>query len=201
MGGIDVDQSLEVNGIKGCFAVGECSNAKVHGANRLGGNSLLEITAFGKVAGENAYIYAQSVNSTPSDDTQRQKDAAQIEALLSQEEHINFYPYREMLGNIFYEEVGIVRENDRLQKALNEVTSMQDTQKDMGIADKSPVNNQNLIDFLEFQNALLLAPTIISSAITRDESRGAHYKVGFEEENETLQKHIVLQLDKEETCK
>ncbi len=60
MGGIDVDHALEVNGIKGCFAVGECSNAKVHGANRLGGNSLLEITAFGKLAGENAYKYAVS---------------------------------------------------------------------------------------------------------------------------------------------
>ena len=69
------------------------------------------------------------------------------------------------------------------------------------LADKSKENNQNLIDFLEFQNALLLAPTIISSAIARDESRGAHYKVGFENEDEALKKHIVLQWTKEETCK
>ena len=62
MGGIDVDHALEVTGIKGCFAVGECSNAKVHGANRLGGNSLLEITAFGKLAGENAYKHALNTN-------------------------------------------------------------------------------------------------------------------------------------------
>ncbi|TNF43160.1 MAG: FAD-dependent oxidoreductase, partial [Epsilonproteobacteria bacterium] len=106
MGGIDVDQSLEVNRIKGCFAVGECSNAKVHGANRLGGNSLLEITAFGKFAGENASHYAKLVNAEPADDTQQQKDTAQIAALLSQEEPVNFYPNREMLGNIFYEKVG-----------------------------------------------------------------------------------------------
>jgi len=201
MGGIEVDHALEVNAIKGCFAVGECSNAKVHGANRLGGNSLLEITAFGKFAGENAYKHTVSASSKPADDTQQQKDAADIETLLSQEANVNFYPYREMLGNLFYEKVGIVRENAQLQEALNEVTSMQVTQKEMGVADKSPTNNQNLIDFLEFQNALILAPTIISAAIARDESRGAHYKVGFESENETLKKHIVLQWKKEETCK
>jgi len=201
MGGIDVDYTLEVNGIKGCFAVGECSNAKVHGANRLGGNSLLEITAFGRFAGENAYKHSVYASSKPAEDTQQKKDSREIAALLSQKENVTFYPYREMLGNLFYEKVGIVRENDQLHEALDEVITMQVTQKEMGIADKSQANNQNLIDFLEFQNALLLAPTIISSAIARDESRGAHYKVGFESENETLKKHIVLQWKKEETCK
>ncbi|MBT8349560.1 MAG: FAD-binding protein, partial [Sulfurovum sp.] len=191
----------EVNGIKGCFAVGECSNAKVHGANRLGGNSLLEITAFGKFAGENAFKHTVDAKSTPADATQQQKDTVEIEALLSQEASVNFYPYREMLGNVFYEKVGIVRENEQLNEALSEVTTMQGTQKEMGIADKSQTNNQNLIDFLEFKNALLLAPTIISAAIARDESRGAHYKVGFENEDEALKKHIVLQWKKEETCK
>ena len=201
MGGIDVNQTLEVNGIQGCFAVGECSNTKVHGANRLGGNSLLEITAFGKFAGENAYKYAQSASTTPADNTQQQKDTAQIEALLSQEEPVNFYPYREMLGNLFYEKVGIVRENDQLQEALNDMTSMQENLKTMGVSDKNRENNQNLIDFLEFQNAMLLAPLIISAAIQRDESRGAHYKMGFEEADEALQKQILLQLEKEEACR
>ncbi|EIF50053.1 FAD-dependent oxidoreductase [Sulfurovum sp. AR] len=201
MGGIEVDSMLEVNGIKGCFAVGECSNAKVHGANRLGGNSLLEITALGKLAGTNACKYALDISGTPADDTQRQKDAQEIETLLSQAEAVNFYPYREKLGNLFYHKVGIVRENEQLHEALAEVTAMQESQKEMGIADKSPANNQNLIEFLEFQNALLLAPTIITSAIERDESRGAHFKIGFESENEALKKHSIYQLGKEETCK
>lgn len=201
MGGIDVDQALKVNGLKGCFAVGECSNAKVHGANRLGGNSLLEITALGKFSGENACDYARSSNITPADDSQQQKDATQIETLLSQEEPMNFYPYREMLGNIFYEKVGIVRENTQLRETFNEVNSIQAILNEMGISDKNRENNQNLVDFLEFQNAMLLAPLIISAAIQRDESRGAHYKVGFEETNEILQKQIVLQLEKEKVCR
>jgi succinate dehydrogenase / fumarate reductase flavoprotein subunit len=198
MGGIDVDHALEVNGIKGCFAVGECSNAKVHGANRLGGNSLLEITAFGRFAGENAYKHSIYASSRPAEDTQLQKDCTEIESLFSKESSLNFYNYRETLGDLFYEKVGIVRENGQLNEALEEVIAMQVAQKEMGISDKSRSNNHNLIEFLEFRNALLLAPTIISAAIARDESRGAHFKTGFEEENEDFRKHIVLQWKREE---
>lgn len=197
MGGIDVDYALEVKGIKGCFAVGECSNAKVHGANRLGGNSLLEIIAFGRLVGENAYKHAVYASNKEADNTQKALDKAQIENIYAQENTSNFYPYRELLGNLFYEKVGIVRENTQLNETLDEVIKMQVAQKSMGISDKSKTNNQNLIDFLEFKNALLLAPTIISAAIARDESRGAHFKVGFEEENEDFRKHIILQWKKE----
>ena len=197
MGGIDVDHALEVNGIKGCFAVGECSNAKVHGANRLGGNSLLEITAFGRFAGENAFKHAVYASSKPADNAQRRKDEAEIEALFTQENSESFYTYREILGELFYEKVGIVRENAQLHEALEEVIAMQVAQKRMGISDKSRSNNQNLIEFLEFRNALLLAPTVISAAIARDESRGAHFKAGFEVESDAFKKHIVLQWKKE----
>ena len=194
MGGIDVDYALEVNGIKGCFAVGECSNAKVHGANRLGGNSLLEITAFGKFAGENAYKQAVYASSKKASDEQLQRDKKELEALHLKETSINFYEQREALGKLFYAKVGIVRDNENLTKAMEEVIAMQVMAKKMGINDKSLTNNTNLIDYLEFQNALLLAPTIISAAIARDESRGAHYKVGFEAQNdEKFKQHIVLQ--------
>jgi len=194
MGGIDVDYALEVNGIKGCFAVGECSNAKVHGANRLGGNSLLEITAFGKFAGENAYKQAVYASNKEADETQLQRDTKEIETLYTKENSLNFYTQREALGKLFYEKVGIVRENIQLTEAMEEVIAMQVIAKKMGLSDKNLTNNTNLIDYLEFQNALLLAPTIISAAIARDESRGAHYKVGFETQNdEKFKQHIVLQ--------
>ena len=197
MGGIDVDHTLEVNGFKNCFAAGECSNAKVHGANRLGGNSLLEITAFGRFAGENAFKHAVYASSKPAEDVQRRKDEAEIETFFTQENSESFYTYREILGELFYEKVGIVRENAQLHEALEEVIAMQVAQKKMGISDKSRSNNQNLIEFLEFRNALLLAPTVISAAIARDESRGAHFKAGFEKESDAFKKHIVLQWKKE----
>jgi len=198
MGGIDVDYALEVNGIKGCFAVGECSNAKVHGANRLGGNSLLEITAFGKLAGENAYKHAVYASNKEADDTQLMQDKMYIQSIYAKESSVNFYDNRDALGKLFYESVGIVKNNTALDNALKDVISMQVNLPQMGITDKSPTNNTNLTDFLEFSNALLLAPTIISSALARNESRGAHFKEGFEEQDdEHFAKHIVLQWKKE----
>ena len=194
MGGIDVDFALEVNGIKGCFAVGECANAKVHGANRLGGNSLLEIIAFGKFAGENAYKHAVYASNKKADDKQLQLDKQEIQNIYEKEHTINFYEQRKNLGKLFYEKVGIIRDNTQLTKAMEDVIAMQIMAKKMGITDKSTTDNTNLIDYLEFQNALLLAPTIISAAIARDESRGAHYKVDFEKQNdEKFKQHIVLQ--------
>lgn len=198
MGGIDVDYALEINGIKGCFAVGECANAKVHGANRLGGNSLLEITALGRFAGENAFKHAVYASNKEADETQLNEDKKYIETLYAKENSINFYAQREKLGTLFYEKVGIVRKNTQLTEAMEEVIAMQVQAKQMGLADKSPTNNTNLIDYLEFSSSLLLAPTIISAALARDESRGAHYKVGFEaQDDEKFKQHIVLQWNKE----
>ncbi len=200
MGGIDVDTALEVNGIKGCFAVGECSNAKVHGANRLGGNSLLEITAFGKFAGENAAKYALNADSKTAQTAQLEKDKRFIQGIYERENVLNFYTYREELGRRFYQDVGIIRHNASLSRILDAAVAMQTALCKMGIEDKSRTHNTNLTDFLEFSNALLLAPAIISSAIARDESRGAHFKEGFEAENdEKFKKHIVIQWNKEAT--
>jgi len=197
MGGIDVNSKLEVRGIKGCYAVGECSNAKVHGANRLGGNSLLEITAFGKHAGKNAYQYTLDNVIHEADEAQRTYDEEMIELLYSKESSINFYEKRESLGTLFYESVGIVRVNTALHIALEEILAMQADLAKMGIKDKSRTNNSNLIDLLEFSNALLLAPSIISTAIARDESRGAHYKIGFEtQDDENFSKNLTLQRKK-----
>ncbi len=197
MGGIDVDYALEVNGIKGCFAVGECSNAKVHGANRLGGNSLLEIISFGKLAGENAYKHAIYASNKEVDDTQFIQDKSYIQNIYKQKNTVNFYDKRTILGKLFYENVGMVRNNPDLAQALEDVIAMQVALPSMGIADKSVTNNTNLIDFLEFSNVLLLAPTIISSALARNESRGAHFKEGFEiQDNKNFTKHIILQWEK-----
>ena len=201
MGGIDVDYALEVKGIKGCFAVGECANAKVHGANRLGGNSLLEITTFGKLAGENAYKHAVYASNKPADETQKHQDEVFIQSLYDTSEITeDFYTQRENLGRCFYEKVGIVRNNSDLYEALTEVIAMQTRLPKMGISDKNRTHNSNLIDFLEFRSALLLSPAILSSAIARDESRGAHYKEGFEHQDDVnFKKHIVLQWKKEES--
>ncbi|SFV71896.1 Succinate dehydrogenase flavoprotein subunit [hydrothermal vent metagenome] len=199
MGGIDVNSQLKVKGIQGCFAVGECANAKVHGANRLGGNSLLEITAFGRLVGENAYHYTLDISDKKAENTQLRLEQLRIAKLYNEEPSKNFYEYRESLGKLLYEKVGIVRENENLHLAKEAVAMMEEFLKDMGIADKSFDNNQNLVEFLEFSNALLLSSVLISSAIERDESRGAHYKLGFEMQDDVnFARHSFFQMNREE---
>ncbi|CAA6812019.1 MAG: Succinate dehydrogenase flavoprotein subunit (EC [uncultured Sulfurovum sp.] len=197
MGGIDVSPTLETIGIKGCYAVGECSNAKVHGANRLGGNSLLEITTLGRLAGSWAYDYATTAQTLKSTNKQLNENRLQIEAIYAKEHSINFYDKRSLLGKLFYDKVGIVRDNTHLTQALDEVTTLQALQHKMGIDDKNIPNNTNLIDYLEFSNALQLAPIIISAALARNESRGAHYKIRFEtQDDENFQKHMSYKEEK-----
>jgi len=179
MGGIDVDRSLEVRGIKGCFAVGECSNAKVHGANRLGGNSLLEIISFGKMAVDSVTRYISHSDIKPSDSSQLDRDISLISNIFDFENEINFYEKREHIGKLFYEYVGIIRDEDDLQKALSYIEKMRDDLRLMGVGDKSLSYNSNLIDFLEFINTLELSEILLVGAINRQESRGAHYREDF----------------------
>jgi len=107
---------------------------------------------------------------------------------------------RECLGKLFYENVGIVRENEKLKEAQEALEAMRKTFPQMGLADKSPHNNTHLIDFLEFRNTMMLAPLILSAALMRDESRGAHFKIGFESTNDTSFKHSILHHHKAKPC-
>ncbi len=185
MGGIAVDENL-MSSIEGLFAVGECSNARVHGANRLGGNSLLEIVTFGKMVGENAANFTKErtiMISAISDDD------ALIEKLFEKDGVDDFYKSRQAFGRVFYERVGIVREEDSLLKARKMLQDMQAL--DYGIVDKSRVYNSNLTEFLKFQNSLLLAEVIIDGALERKESRGAHFREDFPKMDVSFEKDTI----------
>ena len=184
MGGIDVRRSLEVNGITGCFAAGECSNAKVHGANRLGGNSLLEIIAFGKLAGENAADYAQKTDASAADGSRLREEKSIIEKIYNSDTQISFYEKRDAIGEIFYRDAGIVRNRSGLESALADLQSIKRELPNMGIGDKSRSHNNNLVDYIEFANALELGEAILVGALARRESRGAHYREEFPEQND-----------------
>ena len=194
MGGIDVTRSLEVKGIKGCYAVGECSNAKIHGANRLGGNSLLEIIAFGKIAGENAAATAHKALTTPAKSNQLKEDRAFIEACLDSNCEVNFYTERDRLGELFYQYAGIVRDAGGLETALSAVRKTGEALPSMGPGDKNRGHNINLIDFLEFIHTVELGEMLLAGALQREESRGAHYRKDFPEENDaSYRAHTLYQ--------
>jgi succinate dehydrogenase / fumarate reductase flavoprotein subunit len=186
MGGIAVDENL-MSSISGLFAVGECSNARVHGANRLGGNSLLEIIRFGQLAGENAAKYAkeQTIMIEGSRD-----DFIDIETLFMQEAVDDFYQAREELGRLLFEDVGIVRHREGLEHAKEQVASLKN--RSYGLMDKSRSYNTNLVELLKFQNSLTLSALLVESALKREESRGAHFRRDFPQSKEAFAEDSVV---------
>ncbi len=189
MGGILVDEDMQ-SSIKSLYAVGEAANAGVHGANRLGGNSLLEIVAFGRVAGESA-VDSLSTNDVDVSGEHIQRAEKKIANIFDKEPKINFYTQKRELGTTLYESVGIIRDENRLQDALATVRNMRDNIAEMGIVDRSSIYNTNLIEFLKFENSLLLSEVLALSALHRKESRGAHFRSDFESEDETPKETIV----------
>ena len=172
MGGISVDKNSMTN-IKGLFAVGECANHKVHGANRLGGNSLLELIVFGKQTGENAAKY---IKGTPF--SKEHKNEIYLDYFCKKAD-VDFYEVKEKLGNCFYKNVGISRDSLGLKEAFDDVQKYISQLSKMGVEDNSLTYNTNLVEFLEFKNMLELASLILLGAIDRKESRGAHFRADF----------------------
>jgi len=189
MGGIEVDTHHQIKGLSHCYAIGECAHAHIHGANRLGGNSLLEIVTSG--ISIVAHLKEQKSASCPAGHTATQltHDEAVIEKIFAKPNEVNFYHKRKVLGTLMYRDVGIIRHQAAMHEAeiyLDEITAKL---AHMGIGDKAKANNQNLVEFLEFRNAILLAQCTLKSAIARQESRGAHYREDFPVERSDWQAH------------
>jgi succinate dehydrogenase / fumarate reductase flavoprotein subunit len=99
---------------------------------------------------------------------------------------IDFYQKQEMLANIFYNNVGVVREDMGLKAVLGAIRQMQKELPFMGPRDKSKQCNTNLVEFIEFGNKIELAEIIVVSAISRVESRGAHYRIDAPDRNDRM---------------
>ncbi len=187
MGGIEVDAKSSTI-VKGLYAAGECANHRVHGANRLGGNSLLELIVFGKQAGKSAAEFALNASYQEIDDKEL---VSRIEDINTDSE-IDFYKIKEQLGELFYKNVGISRDGKILKTTLEQVEAFISKLPLMGVSDNSQVYNTNRVEFLEFKNMLELSRLVLMGAISRQESRGAHYREDFPAEDEKFEMHTIV---------
>ncbi len=190
MGGIWVDENLK-SSIEGLFAVGECANAHVHGSNRLGGNSLLEIISFGRKAGESAFSYAKSKEPIEVSSDITKKNRAFIDTILASENSVDFYSKRTFLGELFYKNAGIIKEEMLLKEVLKAVQKNHQKLDQMGVVDHGNMYNTNLIERIKFGNMLTLSEVMLHSAIDRKESRGAHYRKGYPDRLEAYEKESI----------
>ena len=196
MGGIETDQQCETR-IKGLFAVGECSSVGLHGANRLGSNSLAELVVFGRMAGERAMERAATAGQV-ADVEKRLKD------LVNQEGNENWSKIRDEMGLSMEEGCGIYRTPELMQKTVDKLAELQERFKRVRITDTSSVFNTDLLYTIELGHGLNVAECMAHSALARKESRGAHQRLDegcTERDDVNFLKHTLAWRDADGTTR
>jgi len=193
MGGIRTNNFGE-SSITGLFACGECACVSVHGANRLGGNSLSETLVFGKIAGARALEYI------------RKKEILQIpkEAVQTEEKRIDVLfrgggesaaAIRRELQKVMWEKVGIFRNETDLREALKIVRKLKERYINIRVKDEKKVFNTELMLAIELGFLLDNAELITLGALQRTESRGSHFRTDFpDRKDENWLKHTIFTL-------
>jgi len=199
MGGIAVNADSNVtdaqnNPVPGLYAAGECSCISLHGANRLGCNSLLDLVVFGRRAGLHIMENLNRLSwveppATPERNTVDR--IKQIEENRSGERHVSI---RQSLQEVMMADCSVFRHEQGLKKTLEAVRELEQRARNISIDNLGNRFNTDLIDALELQNMLLLAEAVVASALNRTESRGAHSREDFpDRDDENWLKHTLVQ--------
>jgi succinate dehydrogenase / fumarate reductase flavoprotein subunit len=192
MGGIRVDAETQMSTVPGLFAAGECA-AGINGANRLGGNSLSDLLVFGKRAGEFAARYAKE--HKPGDIDARQVEEGTRFALAPFERGTqgeNPYTLQHELQDMMQDLVGIVRREDEIARAIEEVKKLRDRAARVGVGGNCEYN-PGWHTALDLTNLFTVSEAIARAALERRESRGAQFREDFQEKSPQLGKiNLVL---------
>ena len=187
MGGLWVDYEQRTN-IPGLFAAGECDYS-IHGANRLGANSLLSCVYGGFAAAPSAIEYAKNVergstetNGIHEAELRRQQEIN--DSVVKSSGGENQYKLHEELGKVMTDNVTVVRYNDRLKATDDKIRELQERYQNISINDSNLWATQAVPHARQLKNMLELARVITLGALNRNESRGAHYKPDFPTRND-----------------
>ena len=199
MGGIPTDSEGRVltDGkntiIPGLYAAGECACVSVHGANRLGTNSLIDLVVFGKRAGVNIIKYVKENSLVPLPSDIEATVAKQSDHMLESHGEERCPKIREEMQKVMTDRCSVFRDRRRLEQALNEIHELRSRYKELGLTNKKRSFNYELEEALELGNMLKISEVIVLSALQREESRGAHYRVDFPARNdESWLKHTLV---------
>jgi succinate dehydrogenase / fumarate reductase flavoprotein subunit len=183
MGGIRVDADTTMSSLPGLFACGECA-AGMHGANRLGGNSLSDLLVFGYLSGKQAAEYASKKTGFSTIDQQQvSKIVRGATAILNRESGANPYLLHQELEQIMQKDVGIIRNGEELRAGIDRLKELRTTYAKVKAKGTSQFN-PGWHEALSLRNLLITAEAVAKAALMREESRGAHTRADFPGEEE-----------------
>ncbi|MGO9020317.1 MAG: succinate dehydrogenase flavoprotein subunit [Syntrophobacteraceae bacterium] len=199
MGGIAVNTEGNVtdvnnNPVPGLYAAGECSCISLHGANRLGCNSLLDLVVFGRRAGLHIMENLDRLSWVQPRRTPERDTVDRIRQIKENRNGERLGSIRKSLQEIMMADCSVFRHELGLKKALDAVRDLEQRSRNISIDNLGNRFNTDLMDALELQNMLILAEAVLVSALNRTESRGAHSREDFpDRDDEHWLKHTLVQ--------
>lgn len=199
MGGIATDKFanviLDAKGtpLKGFFAAGECACISVHGANRLGTNSLLDAVVFGERAGKSAHEYAKNVGLEKVNEAQEKtKVLKQMEEVFQRDGKESYNDIRNEMKGVMMSLCGVFRDEKKLQNCVSSIKDLQVRFNHGKVTDKGKLFNTEVYEIIELGNMLKMAEIIGATALERRESRGGHARTDFpNRDDENFLKHSL----------
>ena len=182
MGGVRVDAESQMSTVPGLFAAGEVA-AGLHGANRLGGNSLSDLLVFGRRAGKYAAEYAKGGEMPAFDRKQADDAAAWAEAPFAKDSGENPYQIQKDLQVMMQDLVGIVRQEDEMRRAIEGLASLRARYDKVSVSGNREFN-PGWHTAMDLSCLLTVSEAVTRSALTRKESRGGHFRLDYEAKNE-----------------
>jgi succinate dehydrogenase / fumarate reductase flavoprotein subunit len=191
MGGVRVDADTQMSNVPGLFACGECGGG-MHGANRLGGNSLSDLLVFGKLAADGAAGYVRGLSITPRADDEQVKAAfRRATEPLNRTSGENPYVLHEELQDIMDYHCNIVRTGDELEQGVDKLQPLKERMKNVKAHGASQYN-PGWHEALAMQSMLITAEAVSRAALMREESRGGHFRIDFESERDEWLKYWIV---------
>ncbi|MEA2524094.1 MAG: succinate dehydrogenase / fumarate reductase, flavoprotein subunit [Thermomicrobiales bacterium] len=190
MGGIPTDingrviRDPEATPIPGFYSAGESACVSVHGANRLGTNSLVDLVVFGRRAGRHMLDHIQKAELAPLPNDPEFTARAEVAALLDRQKGERAADIRSAMQVVMMDKVSVVRDGTGMAEAKETIRDLRRAYGNLAIQDRGQTFNTDLMEALELGYMLDCAETIVAGAIAREESRGAHYRTDFEKRDD-----------------
>jgi succinate dehydrogenase / fumarate reductase flavoprotein subunit len=202
MGGIptDVNGQVDTGSVRyeGLYAAGECACVSVHGANRLGTNSLVDLVVFGRRAGRHIADFVRNADLPALPDGHLDRAKAQLDRLTDGKKGPHPGPFFKDMQEVMMSKVGVYRNETDMQAAVDAVQDLRERFAEVRVEDGASAFNSDVLGILELQSLLDLSLLTAASALNRKESRGAHSREDFpDRDDDKWLKHTLAYLEKD----